>query len=585
MFTQAVESIGLLLFRIATALVALSIAAPELAFAEDAPDYFATHSALSEDHVRALVSQRTCYLNEDTFYGCMEAINTVFFNSDNKLALTNSATKNFPHVGIAVKEIEGLALHKINTAYKPDPKKTDYELALESDQRRKQNQIAWKTLFANTKNNQISIERLLNEAFAQKISKYKGQTLSIAINSFLNSAVDPHTNIHSEKVMQETTNTKGENYSGVGMYIAFNKNAQIEVYPMEGSPALAAGVRKKDILTHIEGKPAPTTREEFADYTNLLRGVENSKVNVTLLRKGQVVNLTITRGKVATKILSGKIITNPKTNQKIGHIRLLSFMQADLCQDFVALAKDLYSKGAESLILDVRGNGGGDLREVLCMASSYIKAKKDLLLLQNPQNNTVTQKILNDPYEMGSGELFTSQPEELYNLYKQKPLVLLQDAGSASASELLPGALQAHQRVITVGERSFGKGTMQQSVPLAAVGLEKIDGILLFMTVARFHFADGSTNQLRGILPDFEVYTNPNPTAEDKYARREADIYTNAIPSGIKSPKGISAQAKAKITSCMTKTSDIPSEFARDERSALGGDYQLITAKAIASCL
>lgn len=587
MFLGVIKSIGVLLLRVAITLAAITFTVPQLVFAkEEIPDYFATHSKLSEQSVRNLLSQQRCYANEDAFYGCIQGINTIFFNADNPLALTNGTTRSLPQMKEVVKEIEGLTLQRLDKTFRPDPKKTNYELIKERDLLAKQSQNVWKKIFARTQNDQISIERLLDEAFAQKISEYKGQVLAIAINSYLNSAVDPHTNIHSQKVMEETVNTKEESYSGVGIQAAFNREQQILLYPREGSPAVAAGVRKMDVLTHIEGKPAPKNLEEVDAYTDLLRGKENTKVNITVLRKGQSINLTITRGQISTKNLDGKIITASKTNQKLGYIRLYSFMQADLCKDFVALAKNLYSQGAESLILDLRGNGGGDLREVLCMASAFIGANQKLLQFRNPSTNTLSGQVMNNPVELRSKNAFTAQPEELYNLFNRKPLVVLQDSGSASASELLPGALQAYGRVVTVGEKSFGKGTMQQvGVNPAFVGLEEIEGVLLAMTVARFHFADGSTNQLKGILPDFEVYSNPNPTEEDKYAKREADLYTNAIPAGIKRPKGISEEVKGFISSCVATSNDIAGEFAREEESALGADYQLINAKAVASCL
>jgi len=586
MYLGAIKSLGVLSFRTFIAFAAVCIALPQLAFSEEAPDYFATHSKLSEDNIRHLLSQNACYTNEDTFVGCMQAINSIFLNTDNSLALANEATSALPQMKEVVKEVEGLSLRKLDKKYKPDSKKSNYELAVEDDLLSKRTIKAWKVLFAKTKNDQLSMERLLNEAFAQKISKYKGQTLAIAVNEFLNSAVDPHTNIHSKKGMQEMMNRKEESFSGVGMQLYFDKDQKIVLLPIEGSPALAAGVRKKDILTHIDGKPASTNYDDFLKYSNLLKGEANSKVTITVLRKGQSINLTITRGQISLKVLEGKILTNSKTNQKLGYIRLLSFMQVDLCRDFVTLAKTLHSQGAESLILDVRNNGGGDLREVVCMASTFIDANQKLLQFRDPYTNVISGQISNTPVEVKTKDGFIPQAAELYNLYNRKPLVIMQNAHSASASELLPGAIQAHGRVVTVGERSFGKGTMQEvGMPAEAVGLDNIEGILLAMTVARFHFADGSTNQLKGILPDFEVFSKPNATDEDKYAKREADLYTNAISAGIKRPPGIPSAVKTSISTCMAANSNIAAEYAQDEESALGGDYQLTNAKAVASCL
>ncbi|MES2769169.1 MAG: S41 family peptidase [Bdellovibrionota bacterium] len=584
-----IDTIQIFVIRLMITLAAMTVASSEMAFAEEeAPDYFATHSQLNDQNVRNLLSQERCYANEQAFLGCILAVNTLLNNADVPMIFTNYRTQKLPEIGEVVKAVENIQLQKINTLFKPDSNKTPVQLAKENDLATKQSHQAWRALFAETQNDPVSFAALLNEALAQKISKYRGQVLAMAINSYLNSAVDPHTNLWSIKETEEMMNTKEETFTGIGSQLSFNRELKIELYPMEESPSLAAGVRKKDILTHINGRAVqPKDREEFNNIIDLLLGEENTSVSITVLRAGKRIELTITRRPISIKILDGKIITNSRTKQKIGHIRLHSFMQKDLCKDFVTLAKDLHSQGAESLILDVRGNAGGDLREVLCMVSSFVEVNQNLLLFQDPQTNLLINSVKNNSMAIATRQmLYAPQAEELYNLFNKKPLVVLQDARSGSASELLPGALQSYGRVVTVGVRSYGKGTMQQGpTDPRTVGLDEIEGTQLLSTAARFHFADGSTNQITGILPDFEVYANPNPTEEDLYARREADLYTNAVHAGIKKPKGISTETKARITNCMNINTNIAGEYTKDEQSALGADYQLLTAKAVASCL
>lgn len=591
MGSGVIESLGVLILRVVIALMAVAIAAPEMAFAkEETPDYFATHSKLNDQNVRNLLSQERCYSQENAFLGCIAALNTLLANADSSLQLTNAQNQNQPALKEVIKQIGSLSLRKIDQNFKPDSKKTRVQLAKEADALRKSSNKSWKTVFAQTKNNQISIENLLDEALSQKISKRRGQVLAASINAYLNNTIDPHTNIWSEKGMDEMMNTKEDRWSGIGAYLALTPELKIEMQPLEGSPSLAAGVRKKDILTHIEGEAVQLANsDEFEKLTDKLKGKENTVVNVTVLRNGKSLNLQITRGAIAIKNLEGKILVNSKTQQKIAHIRLRSFMQNNLCREFVSLARDLYHQGAESLILDVRNNGGGDLNAVLCMSAAYIDSGLPILLYQNPETNEVERVVnnglpfLNLNYNIMNA--FTPRAAELYRLYK-KPLVILMNEASASASELLPGALQAYRRVVTVGVRSYGKGTVQSGTrDVQSVGLEEIEGVLLMKTVARFHFADGSTNQLVGISSDFTVYNNPVPTEEDLYAIREADQYPNAISAGIQKPKGISATRKTEISNCLPQNSDIAGEYARDEQSALGGDYQLITAKAVASCL
>lgn len=105
------------------------------------------------------------------------------------------------------------------------------------------------------------------------------------------------------------------------------------------------------------------------------------------------------------------------------------------------------------------------------------------------------------------------------------------------------------------------------------------------VTIARFHFASGETNQLVGITPDFEVYSKPNPTELDKFAVREADLFTTAIPAGKKPPVGISTRQKKKIWNCVQQRNIINDEYATDSKSATGPDLQLTTAREVAACL
>jgi len=210
------------------------------------------------------------------------------------------------------------------------------------------------------------------------------------------------------------------------------------------------------------------------------------------------------------------------------------------------------------------------------MAESYIDQNEILLEAQDPLSNE-TLSVSRAPRSLKSAELF--------NLYNKKPLLVLVDSGSASASELLPGSLRAHNRVVVVGTRTFGKGTIQNGFDsLGPVGLGNIDGVVLFKTIARFHFADKTSNQLVGIQPDFEVYGTPSPEEDDKAAPREADLYSNAVPAA-EPTKGIEKTYRKKISRCVRHTSHIKNQFKRDEATALGGDYQLITATAVASCL
>lgn len=561
------ESTSVFLCRVLVAFALATTVASETAFAEEV-DYWETATAISDQHLKNYLSQSRCYTDENTFLGCIEAINTLFVSAEKPKILTNDVTAKFYGKEL-IQSVDGLDIQIANTDR--DKTKTPIQLFNQEQERRKLSNASWKALYKSTKSAQISIDKILSEALSSRSTKYPKAVLAAALNIYLNNVVDPHTNLWSIAQMNAVQSKSEESFFGIGAMMS-QKNGAIFMVPLESSPALAAGIRRNDVLTHIDGAPADC--EDFNKCIDKIKGPENTVVALTVLRAGKSKVVRVTRGKITTKNISSKMLVDPTSKKKVGMITMHSFMEDGVCDKFINLAKELRNSGAETLILDLRGNGGGSVTEVLCMAETYIDKGEMMLIQQEPTTQQITGFYKNENSEA-----------ELYNLYNKKPLVIMTDSQSASASELLPGALRAHSRVVTVGIRSFGKGTMQAGTDdLSVVGLEQIPGLALFKTINRFHFANGSSNQLVGIDPDFEVYPSPTPTEEDRFAFREADAYPNAINSS-KPTVGISQGAKNTISNCVTKTSDRNKEYEVAQKSAIGGDYQVITAAAVARCL
>lgn len=550
-----------------------TVLSPQLLFAQEEKDYWAG-TGLSESHLRQLVTKKNCYKNENNFLGCISAINYLFITSEKRLVLTNSHTEKFTNLVDTNNVIEGFKLKEVQVT--PETKKP-IEAMAERKERQTITNRSWKSVYKLTLKKKIAIDKILSEALNSTKKDSMTTKYALAINEYLSVTIDPHTYIKPLSADLDQRSATESDYSGIGAYLrAIGESVVLE--PIEESPALKAGVRYLDVLTHVEGEPVDPSN--LNEITKKLRGPDNTKVNVTLMRDGKPLNISITRGKIVRKNIEAKVMQDVITKEKIGVIKVRSFMQSKLCLNFVNLAREVHRMGARSLILDLRDNGGGSLDEALCMAATYVPGGMPLLMQQDPYSDKapqITFNFLPKPFFVREGEL--------YDLF-QRPLVVLVNARSASASELLPGSIGAQKRVVVVGERTFGKGTVQYRLPdLGSVGLQNAAGVVLYRTVSRFEFPDGTSNQLHGITPDFEVYPSPNPTEDEKFAYREADLYPNAIAPTVK-PRGMKAELKSKVSSCVeAQKESLAREYENAKSGATAPDYQLMYAREVARCL
>ena len=251
-----------------------------------------------------------------------------------------------------------------------------------------------------------------------------------AIRGMLGSLDDPYTRFLDPREFKEMQiDTSGE-LSGVGIQLSLDKETKelVVVSPIEGSPASRAGVQPKDVITAIDGKSTKGMSTE--DAVKLIRGQAGTPVKLTLRRKGQPVELSLTRERIELHAVEHQINTTGD-GLKVGYIRLKQF-NANATKDMRVALKDLEDKGVDGYVLDLRSNPGG-----LLMASIEIARQ---WLNEGTIVSTKTRDGITD-VKKANGRALTS-----------KPLVILVNEGSASASEILSGALQDNNRAVLVGQ-------------------------------------------------------------------------------------------------------------------------------------
>ncbi|MEY3734988.1 MAG: hypothetical protein RLZZ624_46 [Cyanobacteriota bacterium] len=293
-----------------------------------------------------------------------------------------------------------------------------------------------------------------------------------AIRGMLGSLDDPYTRFLDPREFKEMQiDTSGE-LTGVGMQLSLDKSTKelTVIAPIEGSPASRAGVQPKDVITAIDGRSTKGMSTEEA--VKLIRGQAGTKVEITLRRKGQSLTLPLVRELIELHAVEHQINTSAD-GRRIGYIRLKQFT-ANASRDMRAAIKDLDPK-VDGYVLDLRSNPGGLLMASVDIARQWLN--------EGTIVSTRTRDGIQD-VKRANGHALTT-----------KPLVILVNEGSASASEILSGALQDNHRAVLVGQKTFGKGLVQSVRSLS-------DGSGMTVTIAKYLTPSGRDIHKHGIDPD-----------------------------------------------------------------------------------
>jgi carboxyl-terminal processing protease len=307
-----------------------------------------------------------------------------------------------------------------------------------------------------------------------------------AIRGMLESLGDPHTSyLEPEQYQQLTSQLQGEeSYEGIGAWVDTSRDYLTIISPIPGSPADKAGLRTGDKIIAIDGEDMTGIDGELVRQRVL--GPAGSTVRLTILRQGQEpFDVVITRARITVPSVDGRMLEGD-----IAYVRIFIFAENTKSQLRQTL-RQLLQQNPRGLIVDLRGNGGGYLDSAVEVASEFI----------------AEGVIVYEEYGDGSRQTFEARPG---GLATQIPLVVLINEGSASASEIVAGAIQDHGRGPLVGVTSFGKGSVQLPTVL------KHDQGAVRITIARWLTPNGRTIHGKGLTPDIEVKITPEDFAQGR---------------------------------------------------------------------
>jgi carboxyl-terminal processing protease len=301
-----------------------------------------------------------------------------------------------------------------------------------------------------------------------------------AINGMLN-GLDPHSSYMDVKNFSEMqVETRGE-FGGLGIEVTMEDGLIKVVAPIDDTPAARAGILANDLIVEIDG--TPTKGLNLQEAVDKMRGPVNTPIKLKIMRKGQdkPVDMTLTR-----EVIHVRSVRYRKEGDDVGYIRITQFNELagrELKKALQELSTQIPPDKLKGFILDLRNNPGGLLDQAIAVSNEFLDRGEIVSLRGRDPEEAQRFAAKSDPGDLTKG----------------KPLIVLINGGSASASEIVAGALQDDKRATIVGTRSFGKGSVQTIIPLGA------GNGALRLTTARYYTPSGKSIQAQGVSPDIEV--------------------------------------------------------------------------------
>lgn len=409
--------------------------------------------------------------------------------------------------------------------------------------------------------------RAFSEVFGRIKSDYvepvsDKKLITEAINGML-SGLDPHSAyLDAEGYKELQIGTQGE-FGGLGIEVGMEDGLVKVISPIEDTPAYHAGIKAGDIIIKLDDTLVKGL--SLNDAVKRMRGKPNSKIVLTIIRKGEMGPLVISVARAVIKVQSVK---SKLVEPGYAFVRVTQFQEhtgENLASALDALFKQ--SDGnLKGIVLDLRNDPGGLLTAAVAVSSAFLP--KDALVVYTEGRTEDAKMRLTasaENYLRGNGS--NDYLKNLPATYKTLPMVVLVNSGSASASEIVAGALQDHKRAVIMGTQSFGKGSVQTIIPLG-------NNTAIKLTTARYYTPGGRSIQAKGIVPDILVEDPATAAQDNAFRLREADLDRHLSNDRQADDKTNEATGKSSLK---TPQKSKEQETAKPEVSEFGAknDYQL----------
>lgn len=409
--------------------------------------------------------------------------------------------------------------------------------------------------------------------FAEVYSAIKSNYVDdIDDNKLFNDAIagalaglDPHSTYLDYEGLKDFGIATGGEFGGLGLEVGMEDGLVKVVSPIEDTPAYRAGIKSGDLIVQLDGVSVKGL--SISDAIKKMRGKPDTQIKLSISRKGEsgLVDITLTRA----------VIKNPSVKYKLTdagypYVRITQFQERtgqDLAKALSTIREK--TKGPiKGLVLDLRNNPGGVVSSAVSVSAAFLK--KDLLVVYSDgRTEDSKMRLFANPRNYSGPNPEDDYLKDLPSEMKTVPMIVLVNAGSASASEIVSGALQDHQRAKVLGTQSFGKGTIQTLLPLS-------NGSAVKLTVAKYFTPSGRSIQAKGITPDYVVEDPSISPEEDAKLRREANL-TNHLAN----PKDEKSTLKTTTQSAVVEKVQPKTQFADQNQFEAGTEKDFQYTQAI----
>lgn len=407
-------------------------------------------------------------------------------------------------------------------------------LALKSDDRIN-NGVAYQEVIALTQ-----VMRRVREQYVEPVDD--AELLKNAIRGMLE-GLDPHSSYLDAEAFEDMNITTSGQFGGLGIEVTMQDGFVRVVTPLDDTPAQKAGMEPGDIIIRLDDKPVKGL--SLREAVNIMRGKPGEKILLTVVREGETAPLAV---EITRDIIKVTSVKQRMLDEDIGYVRITQF-QGNTGSNMLDALRKLENENKDplkGLVLDLRNNPGGVLNAAVDVSDAFLEGG---LVVYIQGREEVTRR----DYNAGGGDKL-----------KGAPIVVLINEGSASASEIVAGALQDHNRAVIMGRKSFGKGSVQTIMPLSEKSAIKL-------TTARYYTPSGRSIQAEGIEPDVELERLEFKAREGNGFRRlrEEDLQGRLDNDDVRKQDEEAAKALAK-----GETPDEPEE----EKSLAETDFELFEA-------
>lgn len=377
----------------------------------------------------------------------------------------------------------------------------------------------------------VSDKKLINDAISGMVS-----------------GLDPHSSYLDEEAFRDMQISIKGKFGGLGIEVTMEDGLVKVVSPIEDTPAFRAGVKAGDLIFKLDDTPVRGL--SLTDAVKRMRGKPGTTIVVTILRKGETrpIELTLTREEIQVQSVKSKLI-----EPGYGYVRITQF-QEQTTADLEKHLEKLYKGGElKGLVLDLRNNPGGLIDAAVGVSAAFLPPKSLVVYSEGRIADSKRKYYADAPeYSRGAPDVLKNLPKGVRTV----PMVVLLNGGSASASEIVAGALQDYKRAKLLGIRSFGKGSVQSIFPI----VQGETGVKL--TIAKYFTPLGRSIQAKGIEPDFEVDETRDGSSEPFF--READLNRHLANPNEREPEAQASaprQSRQKSSTSAEKAEALPVRF------------------------